>query len=137
MIKRVSFLFEPLSDMDPLLAKSIAMGDVCPITRLPMLDINAGFIPKANKKPLPRVSVSPSKSRLTKGKTRESLPTGGILSFFGNWYKTLKYLKVLFENFRTQTCHSTTNEDTDCCSDTKTWLYWQSKWKAISSRNHG
>ncbi len=51
-----------------------------------MIDIDTGFIPRASKKPLPQVSVSPSKSRKTKGKMRERSPTGGILSFFGMSY---------------------------------------------------
>ncbi|KAF8965047.1 hypothetical protein BDZ97DRAFT_811241 [Flammula alnicola] len=81
------------SDMDPVLAMDIALGDADPISHLPMKDINPGFVPRALK-PLPTVSNSPVKSLKGKGKMRESLPpggktreqnppTGGILSFFG------------------------------------------------------
>ena len=68
--------------MDPILAKQIALGDADPITGLPMDDINPGFVPRVLK-PLPLVVNSASQSPKKKGKARESLPTGGILSFFG------------------------------------------------------
>jgi len=98
--KRLSLIWIS-SDIDPPLAKSIAMGDTCPITRLPMIDINTEFNPRACKKPLPQVSVSPSKSRKTKGKMRGQSPTGGILSFFGMLYRFyFKDLKVKFKHFR-------------------------------------
>lgn len=68
--------------MDPMLAKLIALGDADPVTGLPMDDINPGFIPRVFK-PLPLVANSASQSAKDKGKGRESLPTGGILNFFG------------------------------------------------------
>jgi len=69
-------------DMNPILAKKIALGDADPITGLPMEDINPSFIPRVLK-PLPVIANSPSQSTKNKGKKRESLPTSGILSFFG------------------------------------------------------
>jgi exonuclease-1 len=68
--------------MDPLLAKQIALGNVDPVTRLPMDDINPGFVPRALK-PLPLAANSASRSPKNKGKERASPATGGILSFFG------------------------------------------------------
>jgi len=68
--------------VDPILAKKIALGDADPSTGLPMEDINPGFVPRVLK-PLPLVVNTPSQLGKNKGKKRESLPTGGILSFFG------------------------------------------------------
>lgn len=74
------------SDIEPVLARSIAVGDACPISHLPMTDIDPGFIPRAIKRPLSRVAVSPMKSKRAKGKMRESPPRGGILNFFGDYH---------------------------------------------------
>ena len=70
--------------MDPILAKKIAVGDADPVTHLPMEDINPGFLPRVLK-PLPPVAndASQSMKNKSKAKGRESLPTGGILNFFG------------------------------------------------------
>ncbi|CAA7264284.1 unnamed protein product [Cyclocybe aegerita] len=70
-------------DMEPTLAKQIALGDADPETRLPMDDINPSFLPRTVK-PLGMAPVSPAKSNKGKGKMRASLPApGGIMSFFG------------------------------------------------------
>ncbi|KAF8815753.1 hypothetical protein BYT27DRAFT_6662913 [Phlegmacium glaucopus] len=50
------------SDMDTILAKKIALGDVDPMTGLPMDDINPGFIPRVLK-PLLLVANSPGKKQ--------------------------------------------------------------------------
>lgn len=71
-----------LSDLGPGVAEGIASGDVCPNSRLPMVDINASFVPHASKKPLPGISMSTNRSRVAKGKMSESLPAS-ILDFFG------------------------------------------------------
>jgi exonuclease-1 len=70
--------------MDPILAKQIALGDADPITRLPMDDINPGFVPRVLK-PLPLVANNADQPVKSKGKSkgRESLPSGGLLNFFG------------------------------------------------------
>ena len=70
------------SDIDPILAKQIALGDIDPVTRLPMEDINSGFVPRTLK-PLSRSANNASRSPKNKGKGRTSSATGGILSFFG------------------------------------------------------
>jgi len=77
------------SDMDPSMAKQIALGDCDPVSYLPMIDINPKFLPRVLQ-PLPVISNSPSKhsfSAKTKGKGRQSLPTpaksGGLFDFFG------------------------------------------------------
>ncbi len=79
----IGILTNVSSDMPLVLARSIAVGDACPISHLPMTDIDPGFIPRAIKRPLSRVSVSPMKSKKAKGKVKESFPRGGILNFFG------------------------------------------------------
>lgn len=70
--------------MDPILANQIALGDADPVTHLPMDDINPGFVPRVLK-PLLHVtnSANQSEKHKDKGQGRESLPSGGILSFFG------------------------------------------------------
>jgi exonuclease-1 len=68
--------------MDPVLAKQIALGDVDPVTRLPMDDINPGFVPRVLK-PRPLAANSASQSARKKGKGRASPVSGGILNFFG------------------------------------------------------
>ncbi|KAJ3502406.1 hypothetical protein NLJ89_g8902 [Agrocybe chaxingu] len=70
-------------DMEPALAKQIALGDADPETRLPMDDINPSFLPRTVKS-LAMAVVSPAKSNKGKGKMQASLPAPkGIMSFFG------------------------------------------------------
>lgn len=64
-------------DMDPQLATSIAVGNVDPVTRHPMKDINPSFKPQASKS-----SEKSSKSSAPKNKGKEKA-VGGILNFFG------------------------------------------------------
>jgi len=71
--------------MEPELATSIAVGDVDPITREPMRDINPDFKPRAVK-----TSGKISKSPVRQDKEKEK-EVGGILSFFGR----LRYLEIL------------------------------------------
>ncbi|EAU89661.2 exodeoxyribonuclease 1 [Coprinopsis cinerea okayama7 len=72
-------------DLDPALAKKLAMGDVDPHTLLPMNDINPGFLPGSKK----HAAATKPVSHKGKGKqvqtTKEvkSASTGGILNFFG------------------------------------------------------
>ena len=77
-----TLLTKYFSDIDPILAKQIALGDIDPVTRLPMEDINPSFVPRALK-PLPLSTNSASRSPKNKAKGRASPATGGILSFFG------------------------------------------------------
>ncbi|KAG6841048.1 hypothetical protein C0991_002356 [Blastosporella zonata] len=68
-------------DLDASLAKQLAMGDICPISLLPMNDINPGFAPRI--KPLSitqKESVRPVK---VKGRAAPAPVKDGILSFFG------------------------------------------------------
>ncbi|CDO70975.1 hypothetical protein BN946_scf184830.g7, partial [Trametes cinnabarina] len=64
--------------IEPSLAKRVAEGDACPITLLPMEDINPSFIPRALK-PIPMNAVTPAGHRPDKGKGRakDSAPTPG------------------------------------------------------------
>ncbi|THH32635.1 hypothetical protein EUX98_g1564 [Antrodiella citrinella] len=74
------------SYIEPSLAKKIAQGDACPISLLPMDDINPTFIPRTLK-PIPMnilsVARTPAKG---KGKARMHLPekaqSTSILNFF-------------------------------------------------------
>ncbi|KAG6917114.1 hypothetical protein DXG01_003780 [Tephrocybe rancida] len=66
-------------DLDASLAKQLAMGDVCPISLLPIKDINPDFTPRV--KPL---SITRRESGLLdKGKGTSTPAREGILSFFG------------------------------------------------------
>lgn len=69
------------SDMEPDVAKRVAMGDADPVTLLPMEDINPTYIPRA-----PLVSKVLN-SGLDKGKGKAKTPgksaSEGILHFFG------------------------------------------------------
>jgi len=77
------FAHQNCSDIDPGLAKQIALGDVCPVSRCAMTDINPSYKPRVLK-PIPAAVVSPNKSAKSQGKMRQNLPsTGGILNFFG------------------------------------------------------
>lgn len=106
------------SDIDPVLARSIAVGDTCPISHLPMTDIDPGFIPRAIKRPLSRVAVSPMKSKKAKGKMRESPPRGGILSFFGECHiPSFISHRNLIRSLRSKSYHSTTSDGLENASD--------------------
>ncbi|CAL1699692.1 unnamed protein product [Somion occarium] len=72
--------------IEPSLAKRIAEGDACPITLLPMEDINPTFVPRALK-PIPMNILLSSKSDAKgKGKAKalfsEKANSTGILNFF-------------------------------------------------------
>ncbi|KAF9010214.1 PIN domain-like protein [Cyathus striatus] len=69
-------------DLDPMLARAIAVGDVDPVTLLPMIDINPGFKPNALK-PIPSLVNSSPRRGKGKGKATERSVVGGILNFFG------------------------------------------------------
>ena len=99
------------SDMDPILAKLIALGDADPVTGLPMNDINPDFAPRILK-PLPLVANSASQSAKNKGKGRESLPTGGILSFFGSlsFLFSISDSPITFMLCRSKSRHTSTCE---------------------------
>jgi len=71
--------------MEPKLATSIAVGEIDPVTRELMKDINPDFKPRAIK-PSGKVSKSPSRCCREREKA-----TGDILSFFGG----LQYLGIL------------------------------------------
>ncbi|KAF8068926.1 hypothetical protein FPV67DRAFT_1490320 [Lyophyllum atratum] len=68
-------------DLESSLAKKLAMGDVDPVTFLPMKDIFPGFLPRV--KPLPLVTVKVNRRDKGKGKATATPVKEGILSFFG------------------------------------------------------
>ncbi|PSS36962.1 hypothetical protein PHLCEN_2v1178 [Hermanssonia centrifuga] len=71
--------------IEPVLAKEVAEGDVCPITLLPMEDINPTFVPRALK-PIPMNSMNLPRSDARKGKGKMILPekakSTSLLTFF-------------------------------------------------------
>ncbi|KAG6899331.1 hypothetical protein C0993_011185 [Termitomyces sp. T159_Od127] len=67
------------SNLDASLAKKIARGDVCPVSLLPMEDINPSFVPSSNSTSAAK-ATRPDKG---KGKAVENPVKEGILSFFG------------------------------------------------------
>jgi hypothetical protein len=67
-------------NLDPLLAKKLALGDVCPITLLPMVDVNPGYMPRALKS-LP--VVMNTAERKQSGAEADKAKNKSILSFFG------------------------------------------------------
>lgn len=68
--------------IDPHLAKKLALGDIDPISHLPMNDVNPAYIPKAV------VRTACLHSRNSKGKARETIVTSpkgeGILDYLGD-----------------------------------------------------
>ena len=70
------------SDLEPSLAKQIAVGDIDPTTLLPMDDINVDFVPRGLKS---LVFTSKETNRQDKGesKAKDTPVKEGILSFFG------------------------------------------------------
>ena len=72
------------SDIEPTLARQVARGDACPITLLPMDDINPTFEPRALKA-LP-LNVQDARKqdggRASGSRTDAGKGTAGILSFF-------------------------------------------------------
>ncbi len=85
----------PDRNIEPSLAKAVAEGDACPISLLPMEDINPGYVPRALKPiPMNRQGTTTSAStglamgvaRPDKGKSRaKEVPPEkpGLLKFFG------------------------------------------------------
>ena len=90
--------------MDPVLAKQIALGDIDPVTLLPMEDINPCFVPLPLKS-LPLSANSARQSPKNKGKVRASSGTGGILRFFG-WFS---FVSSVFCNLPLSFLHCRTN----------------------------
>ena len=89
----------PNRNIEPSLAKAVAEGDACPITLLPMEDINPGYVPRALK-PIPMnrqghrgasaststssASVAVARPDKGKGRAKEGPPEKpGLLKFFG------------------------------------------------------
>ncbi|TFY56272.1 hypothetical protein EVJ58_g7740 [Rhodofomes roseus] len=72
------------SDIEPALAKQVAEGDACPISLLPMDDINATFVPRALKTiPLNvKDARMPGGGKATGSRQNVGKGTVGILSFF-------------------------------------------------------
>lgn len=90
------------SDIDPALAKSIALGNHDPATYLPIKDINPGFLPRTLK-PLHMDTNTLSASSKGKGKMRQCLSTpgksaSGILSFFGTFFLSLRLFVAMIAN---------------------------------------
>ena len=63
------------SDLEPAVAKQLALGRLDPITLLPMDDINPSYSPKRAKEL--------SLQTLNKGKGKAKEASGGIRDFFG------------------------------------------------------
>jgi len=70
------------SDIEAILAKEIARGDVDPVTLLPMEDINPNYIPRAVKVPLTLNITKHSGRSQDHGKRTDKSCNTGILSFF-------------------------------------------------------
>lgn len=65
----------PFRHIEPSLAKQVAEGDACPISLLPMEDINPSFVPRALKAiPMNVVTLASSAHRPDKGKGRAKDP---------------------------------------------------------------
>ena len=77
----------PFRYIEPSLAKQVAEGDACPISLLPMEDINPGFVPRALKT-IPMNSAPTSVARPDKGKGKAKEPPSekpssvSLLKFF-------------------------------------------------------
>lgn len=86
-------IFE-LSDIDPSVAKKIAVGDVDPTTHLPMKDINPSFAPRSRVlRELPLAAKTPNRTDKGKGKASGKTPSsGGILDFFGEIFFCVFFL---------------------------------------------
>ncbi|KZT01218.1 uncharacterized protein LAESUDRAFT_731432 [Laetiporus sulphureus 93-53] len=72
------------ANLDASLAKRVAEGDACPISLLPMEDINPTFAPRALR-PLPMNQSTQHRAGKDRGKARRKVPgkpDAGILSFF-------------------------------------------------------
>ncbi|KAH7886997.1 exodeoxyribonuclease 1 [Phlebopus sp. FC_14] len=70
------------SHIEASLARGVARGDVDPVTYLPMVDINPGFVPRVLKG-LPLHSNDVNRPCTDKGKGKvKANPEGNILSFF-------------------------------------------------------
>lgn len=68
-------------DLEPALAKRVAVGDACPIDLIDMEDINPNFKPRAiGFLPLQRRDINTPVCNRTKPKPTPS--KGGILNFF-------------------------------------------------------
>jgi hypothetical protein len=80
------------SDLEPALAKMIALGDVDPGTLLPMEDINPGYVPRGVKA-LPLVS-STLINFTGKGKAPETSHPTGLLNFFGCFFLCTLYVAL-------------------------------------------
>lgn len=72
-----------ISDLEPSLAKKLADGQLDPITLLPIMDINPGFVPRVSKSPpLHFDDVNLPCTNKGKGKAKMDQGTVGILHFF-------------------------------------------------------
>ena len=79
-------------NIEPSLAKAVAEGDACPISLLPMEDINPGYVPRALK-PIPMnrdgaaltaTATGVGRPDKGKGRAKEHRPEKpGLLKFFG------------------------------------------------------
>ncbi|KAI0947714.1 hypothetical protein AcW1_009409 [Taiwanofungus camphoratus] len=78
------------ANLEPLLAKQVAEGDACPISLLPMEDINSTYVPRVLRT-IPMHSKSLNCSGKNKGLVKRKAsekPTTDILSFFTPKSKT-------------------------------------------------
>ena len=89
--------------IEPPLAKQLAEGDVCPITLLPMEDINPTFVPRALK-PIPTNTTSSYVTNYTvKGKAKarmgvasEKPQNSSLLNFFSVYLLLLVSIMAWF-----------------------------------------
>jgi hypothetical protein len=133
-------LTTPASDLEPSLAKKIALGDADPVTLLPMRDINPNFVPRALKRVPP---VSSELIQTVKGKSKDkekdTHAKNGILSFFG---LSLLYLDKeatrLICTSRTQSKDTSSNRPTGIFPHTFEEVSgWKSEWKEDTRRSYG
>lgn len=74
---------ENASNFEPSLAKKLADGDLDPITLLPIVDINPGFVPRVPKSlPLHFDNLNRPSTDKGKGKAKVDHGTVGLLQFF-------------------------------------------------------
>lgn len=85
-------------DIEAGLARRIAEGDACPISLLPMVDINPKYHPGARAPPLQMINMNVhglKSGSMTKGKAKAVArpeTSGGITSFFSELFRVLQTL---------------------------------------------
>ena len=68
------------SDIEPSLARKVALGDVDPTTFVPMEDINPAYVPRVVK------SLQLVSNAINRYKNDEPPKRGSLLNFFGTFF---------------------------------------------------